>query len=73
VLGDSLAHRVVGAGRAVLQLQARAAASLARNLSEYWLDEQPLIARRDDVARWLREVDTLRDDVERLAQRIERL
>jgi ubiquinone biosynthesis protein UbiJ len=73
VLGDSLAHRVVGAGRAVLQLQARAAASLARNLSEYWLEEQPLIARRSDVAAWVREVDTLRDDLERLAQRIDRL
>jgi ubiquinone biosynthesis accessory factor UbiJ len=73
VLGDSLAHRVVGAGRAALQLQARAAASLARNLSEYWLEERPLVARRTDVTHWVREVDILRDDVERLAQRIERL
>jgi ubiquinone biosynthesis accessory factor UbiJ len=73
VFGDALAHRVVGAGRAVLQLQARAAGSLARNLSEYWLEERPLVARRTDVAHWVREVDILRDDVERLAQRIERL
>lgn len=73
VLGDALAHRVVGAGRAVLQLQVRAATSFARNLSEYWLEERPLVARRTDVAHWVREVDILRDDVERLAQRIERL
>jgi len=73
VLGDTLAHRVVGAGRAVLQLQARAAASLARNMSDYWLEERPLVARRADIAHWVREIDVLRDDVERLAQRIERL
>jgi ubiquinone biosynthesis protein UbiJ len=73
VVGDTLAHRAVGAGRAVLQLQARAAASLARNLSDYWLEERPLIARRADVADWVHEVDRLRDDVERLAQRIARL
>ncbi len=73
VLGDALAHRMVGTGRALLQLQARAAESLARNLSDYWLEERPLIARRGDVAQWVREVDILRDDVERLAQRIARL
>ena len=73
VLGDTAAHRLVGAGRAALRLQARVAASLARNMSEYWLEEQPLVARRADVAHWVREVDLLRDDLERLAQRIERL
>ncbi len=73
VIGDTVAHRAVGAGRAVVQLQARAAASLARNLSDYWLEERPLIARRADVANWVHEVDRLRDDVERLAQRIARL
>ena len=73
VFGDTIAHRIVGAGRAALQLQARAATSLARNVGEYWLEEQPLIARRADVAHWVREVDLLRDDIERLAQRIERL
>jgi ubiquinone biosynthesis protein UbiJ len=73
VMGDALAHRVVGAGRAVFELQARAASSFARNLSDYWLEERPLIARRTDIADWIREVDRLRDDVERLAQRIDRL
>src|SRR5690606_9110070 len=73
ILGDAPAHRIVGAGRALLRLQARAAASLARNLSDYWVEERPLIARRADVENWVHEVDILRDDVERLAQRIARL
>lgn len=73
VLGDVAAHRVASAGRALLAFQARAAASLAHNVREYWVEENPLIARRDDIAQWVQEVDRLRDDVERLAQRIARL
>jgi ubiquinone biosynthesis protein UbiJ len=73
VFGDVLAHRMAGFGRAALHVPARAAASFARNLGDYWLEERPLIARRADVREWLHEVDVLRDDVERLAQRIARL
>jgi ubiquinone biosynthesis protein UbiJ len=56
-----------------IKVPARVLSGLAQNLSDYWVDERPLIARRDDVARWVQGVDRLRDDVERLAQRIERL
>jgi ubiquinone biosynthesis accessory factor UbiJ len=73
VLGDTAAHRLVSAGRGIMLLQARAAASFARNVSDYWLEERPLIARRTDVEKFVQEVDTLRDDVERLSQRIARL
>lgn len=72
-VGDSAAHRLAAAGRSALELPRHAARRLARNLSDYWLEEAPLIARRDDLERWVREVDTLRDDVERLAHRIARL
>lgn len=73
VLGDRAAHRVAQAGRDVLKFQARVADSLARNLTDYWVEERPLIARRADVEQFVQDVDTLRDDVERLAQRVERL
>jgi len=73
VLGDGAAHRLVSTGRGIMQLQARAAESFARNVSDYWLEERPLIARRADVEKFVQDVDTLRDDVERLAQRIDRL
>jgi len=73
IFGDGLAHRLGQAGRAALQLQARVVDSLARNLSDYWVEERPLIARRSDVDRFVHDVDTLRDDVERLALRVERL
>ena len=73
LLGDAAAHRVARTGRRLLAVPARATESLARNLSDYWVEERPLIARRADVQDFVHEVDTLRDDVERLAQRIARL
>ena len=73
ILGDALAHRAVQGGRMAMQVPARVLSGLAHNLSDYWVEERPLIARRDAVAHWVEEVDRLRDDVERLAQRIERL
>jgi ubiquinone biosynthesis protein UbiJ len=73
IFGDALAHRAVRTGRAALQVPARVLSSLTRNASDFWVEERPLIARRSDVAHWVQEVDRLRDDVERLAQRIERL
>lgn len=73
IFGDIAAHRMAGAGRGLVRMQRRAASSLARNLSDYWLEERPLIARREDVEQFVRDVDTLRDDLERLAQRISRL
>jgi len=73
VFGDIAAHRITSAGRTLARVPQRAASSLARNLADYWLQERPLIARREDVEGFVREVDRLRDDVERLAQRIARL
>lgn len=73
LVGDRIGHRVAQTGRDVMQFQARVAGSLARNLSDYWVEERPIIARRADVDEFVHDVDTLRDDVERLAQRVDRL
>jgi len=73
LVGDRIGHRVAQTGRGMMQFQARVASSFARNLSDYWLEERPLIARRADVDEFIHEVDALRDDVERLAQRVDRL
>lgn len=73
VFGDALAHRMVSTGQALFRLPVHAAASLARNLTDYWVEERPLIARRSDVTQFVAAIDTLRDDVERLAQRVARL
>jgi ubiquinone biosynthesis protein UbiJ len=73
IIGDVAAHRVSRAAQGLLRAQARAAASLVRNIRDYLVEERPLIARRSDVQAFVRSVDELRDDAERIAQRIARL
>lgn len=73
VFGDVFAHRLASAGRAFFSWQRDAGLRLAQNASEYWTEEKPMIARRDDLVRFSNDVNALRDDVERLEKRLERV
>jgi len=73
VFGDVLAHRMVEQGRRFAAWNREAAEKLAQNLAEYWIEEQPLLARPADVRQFLAGVDQLRDDVARIEKRIEAL
>jgi len=73
VFGDVLAHRMVEGGRRFAAWNREAAEKLAQNLAEYWIEEQPLLARPADVRQFLAGVDQLRDDLARLEKRIEAL
>jgi len=70
VFGDALAHRMVEGGRRFATWNSEAAEKLAQNLAEYWIEEQPLLARPADVRQFLTDVDQLRDDLARLEKRI---
>lgn len=70
IVGDIPAHQLTQTGNRIRQEIGRQAASFAGILAEYWLEEQPLIAKRPHLERFSREVDTLRDDAERLTKRI---
>jgi ubiquinone biosynthesis protein UbiJ len=73
VFGDVLAHRMVEQGRRFAAWNREAAENLAQNLAEYWIEEQPLLARPADVRQFLSDVGQLRDDLARLEKRIEAL
>jgi len=73
VFGDIAAHRMAVAGREFFSWQREAGLRLAHNFAEYWTEEQPLIARRDDLARFSGEVSKLRDDIDHLDKRLEHL
>jgi ubiquinone biosynthesis protein UbiJ len=73
VIGDIAAHRVVAAARGVGKWGREAALRTAQGASEYWTEESPLIASRVKVDSFVREVAELRDAIERLEKRIERL
>jgi ubiquinone biosynthesis protein UbiJ len=73
VVGDSAAHRAVGVATAAAGWGKDAAGRLAASAAEYFTEESPLIASRVKVAGFVDEVSLLRDAVERLDKRIERL
>ncbi len=73
VFGDIAAHRMVKAAAEVKRWQRDSAENLARAAAAYWTEERPLIAARQDVERFVRDVDNLRDDVARLEKRIQQL
>lgn len=73
VVGDIAAHRIVGGTREFAAWQQQAVQNLAENLAEYFTEEQPLIARRTDIADFSADIDRLRDDAARLEKRIQRL
>ena len=73
VLGDVAAHRAVRAATALYQWQLQMASNLAGSIVEYATEEQPIIAGADALKQFVAEVDAIREDVERVEKRIERL
>lgn len=68
--GDIAAHEIGRGVRAVLREGERIGRSNRENLSEYLTEEARLLPHRYEVEDFISDVDTLRDDCERLAARI---
>jgi len=68
--GDIAAHEIGRVVRALLHEGERIGRSSRENLSEYLTEEARLLPHRFEVEEFLADVDTLRDDCERLAARI---
>jgi len=73
VTGDIAAERIVQTARIARQQLHDAALNFSRAAAEYWTEEQSLLAKPQHVSAFMQQVDTLRDDVARLEQRINRL
>jgi len=73
IVGDVAARRVANLARDVLAFGRRATDSLATSAAEYLQEEGRDVPARIEVEEFLRDVDQLRDDVERLEARITRL
>ena len=72
-IGDIAAVRVARTAQAFATSASSGARKLAENLAEYWLEENPTLMYRRAGDEFAAEVARLRDDVERLGKRIERL
>jgi ubiquinone biosynthesis protein UbiJ len=72
-VGDAAAQRIVGLLRAAFAQAQQSGARLAAATADYFVAENPLLVARAEAERFARDVAALRDDVERLAKRIDSL
>ena len=73
IFGDIAAQRMVSTAESFSTWGKQSFDSLSRSFSEYWTEERPLIAKSTHVKQFIAEVDALRDDVERLEKRLQKL
>jgi ubiquinone biosynthesis protein UbiJ len=73
VVGDIAAHRLVQGATAIAGWQRQAARNLAENLAEYVSEENPLVARPQDLAAFGSDIGELRDKLSQLEKRIDKL
>jgi len=73
ITGDIVAERAVQFAKATQQQMDDAVLNLSQALAEYWTEERPLLAKQIQIAAFVQQTDTLRNDVARLEQRINRL
>lgn len=72
-VGDIAAHRIVAGARELNRWGREAVIRTAQGAAEYWTEESPLIASRVKVEDFVRGVSELRDGMERLDKRLQRL
>jgi ubiquinone biosynthesis protein UbiJ len=72
-VGDAAAVRIVGFLRAAFSQARENTQRLATTAADYFIAENPMLVARDEVESFSREVARLRDDVERMAKRVEML
>ncbi len=73
VIGDIAAHRVVQTARSFAAWQMEAARRVGEALADYFAEEKRVLVRHPDFRVFAGDVAGLRDAVERLAKRVERL
>jgi len=73
VTGDITAERIVQTVQSKQHQLVTSASNLAQATAEYWTEEKPLLSKPTQINTFMQQVDTLRDDIARLEQRIKRL
>ena len=73
LVGDIAARRLFQGGQIALDWQKRQFGNLARNLAEYFTEENPTIAQRMEIAVYCVETAKLGDTLGKLEQRVARL
>lgn len=73
LIGDAPANEIMKFGKNTMAQGRSKITNLAEMVTEYWQEEQPLIAKKRHVTQFIKEVDQLREDADRLEKRLEKL
>ncbi len=73
IIGDAASHQLGEFARGIGRWSAGARETIHENIREYLQEESASLPSRYEVERFTRKVDALRDDVERLEARLNRL
>ena len=73
LVGDIAAIKIVAGAKTAFQTVKATNQALAENVAEYFLEEKPMLVRPQTVMDFGGDVAKMRDDVERLIKRIEKL
>jgi ubiquinone biosynthesis protein UbiJ len=73
VTGDIAAERIVQTVQGAQHQLRDAATNFSQAVAEYWTEERPLLAKPQHIAEFKRQVESLRNEVEQLEQRIEKV
>ena len=73
VVGDISANKASAFAKNTAREAKQQAINFAEMATEYWQEENPLIAKKRHVEDFVQKVDVLRDDVERLEKRLAKL
>ena len=73
VTGDIAAERIVQSAHGAHRQLRNATLNFFHAAAEFWTEERPLLAKPRHVSAFIQQVDTLRDDLARMEQRISRL
>lgn len=73
LVGDSMAHAIVKAGKTAAAFGKTAVSDLTQSIVEFLVHEKPTLVAHEAMSDFKASVKELRDDVERLEKRIERL
>lgn len=73
LVGDAMAHRIVQAAKKANKYGQAAVKDVGGSIFEYLVHEQPTLVQQEELTHYKNNLRQLRDDVERIEKRIERL
>jgi len=73
ITGDIFAHRIVQTSQDIKCWHSKTAENLSAALAEYWLEEQPLLAKSSHTKEFITDVNALSNEMEQLEVRIEKI